>query len=291
MKTEPVVLALESVARRVGRVPHRLLLTPKASLAPAASAGAGWPAEVVLVCGRYEGFDERIRSVVDEELSAGDFVLNGGEVPAMLVLDGVARLLPGVIAKLARSRRSRTKTGFSNTHTTLGRVSFAGSMSPRCYSRVTTSRSDFGGGSRGCYAPAAPPDLWRVFGPTQEDLKLLRASPTQSLSWRTDLPRPVCITLSMTAASSWSALPLLTSTSTTWPARHEPTAWPATTWSPRSAVSKTSPAGFATLAHWARGELQQTPRRGVSPAGGGRRPARSSWPASKRGKAGGRSRW
>jgi tRNA (guanine37-N1)-methyltransferase len=54
---------------------------------------------VVLICGRYEGFDERIRSLVDAEISLGDFVLTGGEIPAMAVLDAVARLVPGVVGK------------------------------------------------------------------------------------------------------------------------------------------------------------------------------------------------
>jgi tRNA (guanine37-N1)-methyltransferase len=54
---------------------------------------------VVLICGRYEGFDERIRSLVDMEISLGDFVLTGGEVPTMAVLDAVARLVPGVVGK------------------------------------------------------------------------------------------------------------------------------------------------------------------------------------------------
>ncbi|MBI3952612.1 MAG: tRNA (guanosine(37)-N1)-methyltransferase TrmD [Candidatus Doudnabacteria bacterium] len=54
---------------------------------------------LILICGRYEGFDERIRDLVDEEISLGDFVLTGGEIPAMAVLDTVARLVPGVVGK------------------------------------------------------------------------------------------------------------------------------------------------------------------------------------------------
>ena len=54
---------------------------------------------MVLICGRYEGFDERIRSLVDTEISMGDFVLTGGEIPALAVLDAVARLVPGVVGK------------------------------------------------------------------------------------------------------------------------------------------------------------------------------------------------
>ena len=55
--------------------------------------------EIILLCGHYEGFDERIRSYVDEEISIGDFVLTGGELPAMCVADSVIRLLDGAITK------------------------------------------------------------------------------------------------------------------------------------------------------------------------------------------------
>ncbi len=54
---------------------------------------------IVLICGRYEGFDERIRDLVDMEISIGDFVLTGGEIPTLAVLDTVARLVPGVVGK------------------------------------------------------------------------------------------------------------------------------------------------------------------------------------------------
>ena len=52
---------------------------------------------LILICGHYEGFDERIRSICDMEISIGDYVLTGGEVPAMVLVDSVARLIPGVI--------------------------------------------------------------------------------------------------------------------------------------------------------------------------------------------------
>jgi tRNA (guanine37-N1)-methyltransferase len=54
---------------------------------------------LILLCGHYEGFDERIRTIVDMELSIGDYVLTGGEVPAMAITDAVTRLIPGVITK------------------------------------------------------------------------------------------------------------------------------------------------------------------------------------------------
>lgn len=61
---------------------------------------------LVLICGHYEGVDERIRSLVDEEISIGDFVLTGGEIPAMVIVDSVARLLPGVLTTAATENES-----------------------------------------------------------------------------------------------------------------------------------------------------------------------------------------
>jgi tRNA (guanine37-N1)-methyltransferase len=98
IKCEPLVSAIESIVGQGGLRPHRVLLTPQgrpmhqSDLEALARRG-----HLILICGRYEGFDERIRAYADEELSLGDFVLNGGEVAAMAVLDGVARLIPGVI--------------------------------------------------------------------------------------------------------------------------------------------------------------------------------------------------
>ncbi|MBU2546953.1 MAG: tRNA (guanosine(37)-N1)-methyltransferase TrmD [Proteobacteria bacterium] len=66
---------------------------------------------LVLVCGRYEGVDERVaRTLVDEEISVGDYVLSGGEVPAMIVIEAVTRLLPGVMGK-AESAQEETFAG------------------------------------------------------------------------------------------------------------------------------------------------------------------------------------
>ena len=54
---------------------------------------------LILICGHYEGFDERVRKLVDEEISIGDYVLTGGEIPAMVIVDSVVRLIPGVLKK------------------------------------------------------------------------------------------------------------------------------------------------------------------------------------------------
>ena len=89
-------------AGEVSPVSHRVLLCPQGEpltqrhLRAFAARG-----DLTLVCGRYEGFDERIRHFVDQEISLGDFVLNGGEVAAMAIVDGVSRLIPGVIGNAA----------------------------------------------------------------------------------------------------------------------------------------------------------------------------------------------
>ena len=55
--------------------------------------------EIIFVCPRYEGHDERIKKLVDEEISIGDYILTGGELPAMVIMDSITRLLPGVLGK------------------------------------------------------------------------------------------------------------------------------------------------------------------------------------------------
>ena len=77
---------------------RRVLLTPQgARLDQRAAIRLSTMPALMLICGRYEGFDERVRSHVDEELSLGDFVMTGGEVAAMAVIEATVRLLPGVL--------------------------------------------------------------------------------------------------------------------------------------------------------------------------------------------------
>ena len=100
MRVDCLVACMESLdADRDGGVrAHRVLLTPQGQPLNQARLYelAARPA-ITLVCGRYEGFDERVRSFVDQEVSLGDFVLAGGEIAALAVIEGVARLLPGVL--------------------------------------------------------------------------------------------------------------------------------------------------------------------------------------------------
>lgn len=101
MKPEPLVGALEA-ARQVDPESPRILLTPQGrpfsqELARELAQGPG----MILTCGRYEGIDERVRQGwIDLEISIGDYVLTGGEVAAMVVIDAVTRLLPGVLGNI-----------------------------------------------------------------------------------------------------------------------------------------------------------------------------------------------
>jgi tRNA (guanine37-N1)-methyltransferase len=97
MRVEPIAAALDAIAAARGPS-HRMLLTPRGRLFDQACARslAGRP-RVTLVCGRYEGVDERVSSLVDEELRVGDFVLAGGELAAAVVVEATARLVPGVL--------------------------------------------------------------------------------------------------------------------------------------------------------------------------------------------------
>lgn len=101
MKPEPLVEAIEALAgaRGPGRSAHVVLLSPQGRrLDQAGLERLAARERLILVCGRYEGVDQRvIELAVDEELSIGDYVLSGGEVPAMAVIEGVARLVPGVL--------------------------------------------------------------------------------------------------------------------------------------------------------------------------------------------------
>jgi len=100
MKPEPIVHAVESILGTEvdSRVPV-ILLSPQGRpfTQRMAQELAGYP-RILLICGRYEGVDERVRELLaTDEISIGDYVLTGGEIPAMVIVDAVARLIPGVL--------------------------------------------------------------------------------------------------------------------------------------------------------------------------------------------------
>lgn len=110
MKPEPLFAAVESVRSSGGA--HVVLLDPQGT--PFTQKRAWQLAEkshLVFVCGHYEGVDERVRSAVDEELSIGDYVLTGGELAALVVIDAVTRLVPGALGEARSAQEDSFEDG------------------------------------------------------------------------------------------------------------------------------------------------------------------------------------
>lgn len=99
MKIEPIYKAIKDLRKKTGPKKSKVVLM--------SARGERWTQKkvkeyseeenIILICGRYEGVDERVRFFIDEEISIGDYVLTGGEIPAMAVVDSVSRLVPGVL--------------------------------------------------------------------------------------------------------------------------------------------------------------------------------------------------
>jgi len=100
-RVDVMAKALKALKLKKGKKSQAIILmTPQGSTFNQATARKLLKYKtIVLICGRYEGFDERIRDLVDMEISLGDFVLTGGEIPALAIVDAVARLVPGVVGK------------------------------------------------------------------------------------------------------------------------------------------------------------------------------------------------
>ncbi len=98
LKPEPLFRALDAIEAQDARAPMVLLTSPQGTrLTQRVVERFSQQPRLVLLCGRYEGIDERVRSRVHEEVSIGDYVLSGGELPALVIIDAVARLVPGVV--------------------------------------------------------------------------------------------------------------------------------------------------------------------------------------------------
>lgn len=108
LRPDVVVEALESIKPR----PYSILLSASGKLYTQKKAQIlSKKSDIALVCGHYEGIDARVEDYVDEVLSIGDFILTGGEVAAMTVIDSVSRLIPGVIKKESSSNESFSNYG------------------------------------------------------------------------------------------------------------------------------------------------------------------------------------
>lgn len=115
MKPEPLMAAIEALAGPKGpeRKAKVVLLTPQGHrLEQARMESLSTQEHLVMVCGRYEGVDQRVVDLgVDEEISIGDYVLSGGEAPAMVLIEGIVRLLPGVLGNPESTRTESFQGG------------------------------------------------------------------------------------------------------------------------------------------------------------------------------------
>ena len=110
LKPEPIFEAYEYVVKKHGR-PYVLITEPWGRMINQEYLLKLLKKErVMIICGRYEGVDERVKAIVDEEVSLGDFILSGGELVALSIIDGVARLIPGVL----NEPQSLEEDSFSN---------------------------------------------------------------------------------------------------------------------------------------------------------------------------------
>jgi len=119
LRVDVMAEALASAKQKSKNIKQKvLLMTPQGERVTQSKmrAMADFDGDYIVLCGHYEGFDERIRTLVDEEISIGDFVLTGGELPAMILVDGISRLIPGVLGQEA--------SHLDETHSEEGRIEY-----------------------------------------------------------------------------------------------------------------------------------------------------------------------
>ena len=99
MQADPIYRCYEAVCTQIGTKPHSIYMSPKGTVLTQQKAlELSQKSDLFLLCGHYEGIDQRILdTMIDEELSIGDYVLTGGELPALVLTDAVARMCPGVL--------------------------------------------------------------------------------------------------------------------------------------------------------------------------------------------------
>lgn len=112
LKPEPIFRAVEHIKETAVAKPRIIILTPQGKRYTQQQAEElAKEDHLVLICGHYEGFDERILTLADNEISIGDYVLTGGELGAMVIIDSVVRLLPGVLGNEASPEEESFSTG------------------------------------------------------------------------------------------------------------------------------------------------------------------------------------
>lgn len=181
MMVEPIARALDALRPAKGTA--RIILTdPQGKQFDQAKARElAQEQRLILLCGHYEGVDERVRQhLVTDEISIGDYVLTGGELPALVIIDAVVRLLPGVLGDAEAAQKDSFSEGLLDyPHYTRPR-SFRGWEVPEIlfsghHERIRRWRR----WHQLVRTRERRPDLWARFVPTEEDLKLLQEGEPQ----------------------------------------------------------------------------------------------------------------
>lgn len=180
MKPEPLITAIEDTRRRMNN-PRVILLTPQGR--PFNQKEADRLAQekgLVLICGRYEGIDERVKDFVDDELSIGDYTISGGELAAMVVIDTVARLIPGVLGNLRSPQEESFSDGLLEYPQYTRPEEFRGMKVPEVllsgdHDRIKRWRRDMSLKQ----TRERRPDLFSKTQLTPEERKLLRNTPSR----------------------------------------------------------------------------------------------------------------
>jgi tRNA (guanine37-N1)-methyltransferase len=172
MSVDPIVRTIESL----GQVGSRILLTPQGrTLNQSLLWDLSRCDSIALLCGRYEGIDERIQDYIDLNISIGDYILNGGEVASMVILEGVVRLLPNVVGN--------PESIFQESHSDIlleypqftRPANFRGKKVPEVLlSGNHQAISRWRRRESLIRTKTHRPDLWERFAPSEEDIQLMK---------------------------------------------------------------------------------------------------------------------
>ena len=147
MQPEPVVEAYEDLCQKTGKRPRVIYMTPQGKTFTQKDAKAfALEEDLIFLCGHYEGIDQRVlEEIVTDYMSIGDYVLTGGELPAMVMVDAISRMVPGVLSSLAPWNLLRGT--FWNIPSIPGQGSGRAGRCPRFFCPGTIKISKHGAGS------------------------------------------------------------------------------------------------------------------------------------------------
>ena len=152
MAPQPIYDAYQSIVSGLDYKPLTIYLSPQGKVFRQQTAiELSKERHIVLLCGHYEGVDQRILDkIVDMELSIGDFVLTGGEIPAMAIIDAVSRMVPACCPRTAPIKTKATMPTFWNIRSTPARRSLWARVSPTSSFRATMQKLKHGSGRNPC---------------------------------------------------------------------------------------------------------------------------------------------